>query len=83
MGSRKNPRMVSGSRWRRSRARVAIPNSSDPRRIPLRLMSSDLTFFHTHSSGLSSGERRQGNVKVCEFCVKLTELGHRAARLHE
>jgi RNA-directed DNA polymerase len=55
-GSRKNPRIISGSRWRRSSARVAIPNSSDPRWMPARLMSSCFTFFQTHSSGLSSGE---------------------------
>jgi YVTN family beta-propeller protein len=55
-GSRKNPLIISGSRWRRSSARVAIPNSSDPRWMPARLMSSCFTFFQTHSSGLSSGE---------------------------
>src|SRR6476620_11778209 len=48
--------MTSGSCWRRSSARTAMPNSSDPRWIPARLMSSCFTFFQTHSSGLSSGE---------------------------
>ncbi len=40
----------------RSRARVARPCSSDLRPIPARPSWSFLTFFHTHSSGFSSGE---------------------------
>ena len=67
--------MISGSRWRRSNARVAIPNSSDPRWIPARLMSSCLTFFHTHSSGLSSRgvagkeEQLQPTLERCDVLL--------------
>src|SRR6476661_6368774 len=74
--------MTSGSRCRRSNARTAIPNSSDPRWIPARLMWSCFTFFQTHSSGLSSGEYPGQEEQLQPTIERCDVLFHRGRLVH-